>query len=171
MRKILIIIDMQNDFLTGQLGSLGARNIIKNVINKAKSYPKEDIFATKDSHFEDYLFTNEGKNLPIIHCIKDSFGWEIYKDILPLIPKNHIINKSTFGSLELAKRLLKLNEKLEIELVGIHTDICVISNALLLKSLLPEAKIFVDSSCCAGTNKENHEASLKILKSCLIEVL
>ena len=171
-RKILIVVDMQNDFIDGSLGTKEAEAIVSAVIEKIKEYPKQDVYATRDTHPEDYLNTQEGKNLPVEHCIKGTKGWEIKSDIAELILKDHIFDKPTFGSVQLAEAVKKMNEEepLEIELIGLCTDICVVSNALLLKAFLPEVRISVDSSCCAGVTPEKHEAALETMRSCQIQV-
>ena len=171
-RKILIVIDMQNDFIDGSLGTKEAEAIVPAVIEKIKEYPKQDVYATRDTHLKDYLNTQEGKNLPVEHCIKGTKGWEIRADIAELILKNHIFDKPTFGSVQLAEAVKKMNEEepLEIELIGLCTDICVVSNALLLKAFMPEVRISVDPSCCAGVTPEKHEAALETMRSCQIQI-
>lgn len=171
-RKILIVIDMQNDFIDGSLGTPEARAIVPAVIRKIRSYPAEDVFATRDTHPMNYLETQEGRNLPVEHCIEGTEGWRIRKEIAELIPEKHFFDKPTFGSVKLAETMKHLDagEPLEIELVGLCTDICVVSNALLLKAVLPEAKISVDSSCCAGVTVQKHEAALETMRSCQIDV-
>lgn len=172
MRKILVVIDMQKDFIDGALGTKEAVGIVDSVIDKIKSYPIENVYATRDTHSEDYLNTNEGRNLPVIHCVKDTEGWQINEKVAKAIGDAKIINKPTFGSVELAEILKSENEKeeLEIELVGLCTDICVVSNALLLKACMPEINISVDSKCCAGVTPESHRAALETMKMCQIIV-
>ena len=171
-QKVLVVIDMQNDFIDGSLGTVQAQGIVSKVISKIKSYPADCIYATRDTHGEDYLESSEGKNLPVVHCVKGSKGWEIRPEVAEAMPQAVILDKPTFGSTELAKLLYRENEKegLEIELVGLCTDICVVSNALLLKSFLPENRISVDASCCAGVTPESHEAALATMKMCQIMV-
>ena len=173
MKKILIVVDMQNDFIDGALGTKEAAAIVPAVIEKIKSYPKENVFATRDTHPADYLATQEGRYLPVPHCIKGTDGWEIRKEISELLLPGHIIDKPTFGSVKLAEemRLLAENGPIEIELIGLCTDICVVSNALLLKAYLPEVKISVDPKCCAGVTPEKHEAALETMRSCQIQGL
>ena len=169
--EVLIVVDMQNDFITGSLRNKEAIKIVPNVINKIKSFNGE-IFFTKDTHSKNYLKTKEGINLPVKHCIKNTVGWEIDKDIAAYI-KNSPIEKNTFGSKKLIAILKKLNKKQKIEsitLIGVCTDICVISNALLLKAYFPEIDIKVDSSCCAGVTVESHNNALNAMKMCQIEV-
>lgn len=170
MRKILVVIDMQNDFIDGSLGTKEAVQIINPVIQKIKEYDVKDIYATRDTHETDYLTTQEGKNLPVEHCIKGTKGWEIREEIADLLEGAVIVDKPTFGSTKLAEMLYKENEKeeLKIELVGLCTDICVVSNALLLKAVMPETEISVDASCCAGVTVESHKAALETMKMCQI---
>ena len=172
MKKVLVVVDMQNDFIDGSLGTVQAQGIVSKVISKIKSYSADCIYATRDTHGEDYLESSEGKNLPVVHCVKGSKGWEIRPEVAEAMPQAVILHKPTFGSTELAKLLYRENEKeeLEIELVGLCTDICVVSNALLLKSFLPENRISVDASCCAGVTPESHEAALATMKMCQIMV-
>ena len=172
MRKILVVVDMQNDFIDGALGTKEAQQIVEPVIHKIKEYDIANLYATRDTHGTDYLSTQEGKNLPVEHCIKDTNGWEIQSEIAELLKNAVIIDKPSFGSLELAEVLYEENKKeeLEIELVGLCTDICVVSNAILLKAKMPEIKISVDSSCCAGVTPESHKAALETMKMCQIYV-
>lgn len=173
MRKILAVIDMQNDFIDGALGTPEAQTIVERVKEKIRSYEPGDIYATRDTHEADYLQTSEGIHLPVEHCIRGTKGWEIREDIAAEMPKAVIVDKPTFGSVKLAGLLKELNEKeeIEVELVGLCTDICVVSNALLLKAGMPEVKIAVDASCCAGVTPESHEAALTTMRMCQIEVL
>jgi nicotinamidase/pyrazinamidase len=186
MRKILVVIDMQKDFIDGSLGTKEAVAIVPNVISKMKEYAAEDIFATRDTHEEDYLNTQEGRLLPVRHCIKGTDGWQLQPDIAKLLREDHIVDKPTFGSVELAQRIMSCiaregccwsdydgatKEKgLEITLVGLCTDICVVSNALLLKAFMPEVPIKVVASCCAGVTPEKHEAALETMRSCQIAI-
>lgn len=171
LQKVLVVIDMQNDFIDGALGTKEAVKIVPAVVEKIKSYPREQVYATRDTHPENYPETQEGKYLPVPHCIKGTKGWQLRKEIRDLIPKEHIFDKPTFGSVKLAEYMCRLAEKddLEIELVGLCTDICVVSNALLLKAFLPEIKISVDPSCCAGVTPEKHLAALETMRSCQIQ--
>jgi nicotinamidase-related amidase len=172
-KKILIVVDMQNDFIDGALGTKEAVVIVPAVIDKIKSYPQENVYATRDTHPENYLETQEGKYLPVPHCIKGTEGWEIRKEIADLILSEHVFDKPTFGSVKLAEEMSRLAETgpIEIELIGLCTDICVVSNALLLKAYLPEVKISVDPKCCAGVTPEKHEAALETMRSCQIQGL
>ena len=185
MEKILIIVDMQNDFIGGSLGSADAQAIVPHVVKKIYEFDGKTIICTADTHHDDYLSTQEGKNLPITHCIEGSFGWKLNDEVGIALDKADrqgrlfgSVCKNTFGSKDLPKiiyDLMSLHEikeaELEIELIGLDTDICVISNALLLKAFFPEAKMKIDSKCCAGTSKAAHSAALKVAKSCQIEVI
>ena len=173
MRRILIVVDMQNDFIDAALGTKEAVSIVEAVKAKIRSYPAEDIIATMDTHGENYLETQEGKNLPVAHCIRGTDGWKIRPDIAELLTGAKIYEKPAFGSMELAADLKALSEtqEIELELVGLCTDICVVSNALLLKAAMPEVKISVDASYCAGVTPEKHLAALETMRSCQIHVL
>ena len=173
MRKLLIVIDMQNDFIDGALGTPEAVAIVENVKEKIRSYPQADIFATLDTHHENYMDTQEGKYLPVPHCIRGTKGWEIRGDIDALLTEAARYEKPTFGSTALAEdiRTLAEKEEIELELIGLCTDICVVSNALLLKASMPEVKISVDASCCAGVTPEKHLAALETMRSCQIQVV
>lgn len=177
MKKVLIVVDMQNDFVDAALGTKEAQAIVPAVIAKIESYAGELVIATRDTHQADYMETSEGKHLPVPHCIEGTEGWEIRGDVAEALNKVNaeILNKPTFGSTSLAEKMVKLaketEEGLEIELIGLCTDICVISNALLLKAYLPEAVIKADAACCAGVTPESHEAALLTMKMCQIDVL
>ncbi|MFR6291023.1 MAG: cysteine hydrolase family protein [Peptococcaceae bacterium] len=169
-QKVLVVIDMQNDFISGSLGTSEAQAIVKKVktkINQAVKN-KDAVLFTRDTHGADYLDTQEGKKLPVPHCIRYTSGWQIEKSLQ--IPDARIFDKNTFGSLDLVHHLLCANCT-EVEIVGVCTDICVVSNALLMKAYLPELTIRVDSSCCAGTTPENHQKALDVMAQCQIEVL
>jgi len=172
MRKILIVIDMQNDFIDAALGTKEAVAIVDAVKKKIWTYPARDIIATMDTHGENYMETQEGKYLPVPHCIKGSEGWKIRPDIAELLKGAKIYEKPTFGSTALAADMKALSEKedIELELIGLCTDICVVSNALLLKAAMPEVKISVDPSCCAGVTPEKHMAALETMRSCQIQI-
>lgn len=172
MKKLLILVDMQNDFIDGALGTKEAEQIVEAVKEKIRSYPAENVIATMDTHETDYMDTQEGKYLPVPHCIRGTAGWEIRPDIAALLTAAKIYEKPTFGSTRMANDLKEQSEKeeLELEVVGLCTDICVISNALLLKAFMPEVKISVDASCCAGVTPEKHLAALETMRSCQIQV-
>ena len=172
MKKTLIVVDMQHDFVDGVLGTPEAKAIVGNVKNKIEQYYKngDQIIFTRDTHFSDYMSTQEGKNLPVLHCIKDSNGWELCEELKPYA--NIVVDKITFGSIELPKLLESYNEPIEkIELCGLCTDICVISNAFLLKAAFPEVPLTVDSACCAGVTLESHNNALNAMKAIQIEII
>ncbi|HAU87641.1 MAG TPA: hypothetical protein DCW90_19760 [Lachnospiraceae bacterium] len=180
MGKILIVIDMQNDFITGNLGTKEAQRIVPMVVKKIENWNQGKIICTMDTHDENYLSTQEGEHLPVVHCVGDSYGWQLCDGIKDVDKRMLEIKKSTFGATEILD-VLQLMENIfnqdtfryeshEFHLCGVCTDICVISNALLLKTFFPETRIVVDASCCAGTTPENHEAALKVMKSCQIEI-
>ncbi len=173
MRKLLVVVDMQKDFVDGALGSKEAVAIVPGVVEKIKTYNAEDVFFTKDTHHNDYMSTQEGANLPVEHCIEGTPGWELDKDVAGVLRSSTVVNKPTFGSTDLAGIIsdIAAKEEIEIELIGLCTDICVVSNALLLKAFMPEVKISVDSACCAGVTPEKHEAALETMRSCQINVM
>ncbi len=175
MRKIVIVIDMQNDFIDGALGTKEAQAIVPAVVRKIGGYAPEDVFATRDTHGEDYMDTQEGRLLPVPHCIRGTDGWEIRPEIMRLLDPARIIDKPSFGSLELAERIAGIasgedGSGLEIELVGLCTDICVVSNALLIKARLPEVPVSADASCCAGVTPKSHAAALATMRACQVLV-
>ena len=173
MRKILIVIDMQNDYIDAALGTKEAVAIVDAVKEKIRSYPAADVIATMDTHGENYMETQEGKYLPMPHCIKGSDGWQIRADIAELLSDAKIYEKPTFGSTALAADLKAISdqEEIELELIGLCTDICVVSNALLLKATMPEVKISIDAKYCAGVTPEKHLAALETMRSCQIQVI
>ena len=166
--KILVVVDMQKDFTHGALGSAEAMAIVPAVCEKIKGFSGDVVF-TLDTHTECYLDTQEGKNLPVPHCIKGTDGWTLDENIAPLSSGCRFFEKPTFGSCELAEFIREKGYD-EIELIGLCTDICVISNAMLIKAYLPESKISIDSACCAGVTPESHENALSAMKMCQIEV-
>lgn len=172
MRKILIVVDMQKDFVDGALGTAEAVAIVPAVVEKIKEYKKEDIFVTRDTHQKDYLSTQEGRNLPVEHCIEGTPGWELDSKVAEAVSGAEVVNKPTFGSTALVDMVKKIAEKedISIELIGLCTDICIVSNALLLKAAMPEVEIGVDASCCAGVTPEKHNAALETMRSCQIMV-
>ena len=172
MEKILICIDMQNDFVDGVLGTREAQAILPAVIEKIRNHNGPVIF-TRDTHQENYMETQEGHKLPVPHCIEGTDGWQLVPALEQLRCELQApcIDKPTFGSVELAQALVEENAKqpIEVEFVGLCTDICVISNALLAKAALPEVTISVDPACCAGVTPEAHEAALATMRSCQIQ--
>lgn len=181
-KNILIVVDMQNDFIDGSLGTPEAKMIVPNVIKKIKSYNNKDsyIIVTRDTHDENYLETEEGKNLPVKHCVQSLPGWCIHDDVydallgLDDVFYTFYINKPTFGSFALGLKLKELNEIFDIEnieVIGLCTDICVISNAIIAKSALPNAHIKVDASCCAGVTPESHNRALDEMRTLQVEIV
>ena len=174
MKKILIVVDMQKDFVDGSLGSSEAVGIVGNVCNKIRNH-KGDIIVTYDTHNENYMETQEGKKLPVPHCIKGTEGWELCREVKEALSGKEYktIEKPTFGSVELPSYIKEnYNPKdIEIELVGLCTDICVVSNALLLKANFLETEISVDSRCCAGVTKESHNSALCTMKMCQVNII
>ena len=167
--NFLIVVDMQVDFISGSLGSRSAQAIVSNVVDKVKNFEGKVIF-TRDTHFVDYMQTQEGRKLPVQHCIKDTDGWQICDELLPYAQE--VVDKVTFGSVELPNILRNYEEQIEsIELCGLCTDICVISNAMILKAAFPEAPIVVDSSCCAGVSFWSHKTALDAMRAVQIEII
>ena len=178
MAKVLIVVDTQEDFIYGSLGTPEAQAIVPNVNKKIKEYEGDGgaIVFTRDTHHEDYLETNEGRHLPIQHCIFGTDGWEIASSIYKPTSPYSIIDKTTFGyGLWNHNRSISnayaLGEECNIEIIGLCIDICVVSIALILKTTYPEANITVDASCCAGTTPEKYKAALEVMKSCQISVI
>ena len=167
MKKVLLVIDMQNDFIDGALGTPEAQAIVENVKKKIEGFDGQ-VWYTRDTHPENYMETREGKNLPVPHCIKGTAGWQI-TDALSALACHRIIDKPTFGSTELQALLVKEGME-DITLIGLCTDICVISNAMLCKAALPEAEITVDAACCAGVTPESHLRALEAMQICQIRV-
>lgn len=176
MSKVLVVVDMQNDFITGSLGTSEATQIVENVVKKIEDYKKAGypVFYTRDTHEANYLETEEGKNLPVEHCIKDTWGWQIEDRIAKVITdETPIFDKETFGSVALGQKIKSLFDKdknLEVEVIGLCTDICVISNALLIKAFVPQIPVFVDKSCCAGVTIKSHLEALETMKMCHIHI-
>jgi nicotinamidase-related amidase len=169
--KLLIVIDMQNDFIDGSLGTKEAVAIVPNVAKKIASARAagETIIFTRDTHQKCYLETQEGKNLPVLHCVEGSEGWQISSKLE--VGDSRIFNKPSFGSMELADYVATIGNLEEIELVGLCTDICVVSNALLMKANFLETKVSVDASCCAGVTVDSHNAALATMKMCQVNVI
>ena len=169
MKKLLAVIDMQNDFIDGSLGTHEAAEITDRVAAKIAGFEGEVIF-TLDTHTDNYPDTQEGRLLPVMHCIKGTRGHELAPKLKPLSQNRRIFEKPAFGSVELGKYVSDGGFD-EVCLIGLCTDICVISNAMLIKAFAPETKVSVDSSCCAGTTKQNHENALSAMKMCQIEII
>ncbi len=173
MKKILVVVDMQKDFVDGSLGTKEAQGIVQNVCEKIKGFDGE-IIVTFDTHGENYLESAEGKKLPVKHCIKGTKGWELDESVKSALENKEYtsVEKPTFGSVRLPEiiREKAMGGDFTVEFVGLCTDICVVSNALLIKANFPEVEISVDSSCCAGVTVESHNAALSTMKSCQINV-
>ena len=174
MKKFLIVVDMQNDFIDGALGSKEACAIVPAAAEKIAGFDGE-IFATYDTHFDDYMDTAEGQKLPVPHCIKGTEGWQLNKDISAALKSRKFtpVEKYTFGSVKLPELIRKAagSDEFSIEFIGLCTDICVVSNALLLKASFPEVPIAVDEKCCAGVTPEKHAAAIETMRSCQIDIL
>ena len=173
MRDILIVVDMQNDFISGSLGTPEARAIVGSVVAKAKAYRDAGrrVLFTRDTHESGYLSTFEGRHLPVPHCIRGTEGWQIAPELRSLAESGAgscVVDKGTFGCLEW-QRLA--GDARSFEICGLCTDICVISNALIVRAMFPGCEITVDSACCAGVTPQLHEAALAVMRSCQIEVL
>lgn len=170
--KVLVVIDMQIDFIDGVLGTKEAVAIVPNVIEKINNFEGK-ILATRDTHSDNYLESSEGRKLPVTHCVKGTVGWQLHPQINKLL-KEAPIDKPTFGSTKLGDVLRNLHKETPIEsitLIGVCTDICVISNAMLVKAFLPEVPVVVDASCCAGVTPESHKQALEAMKVCQIDVI
>jgi len=167
--KVLCIIDMQNDFIDGALGTKEAQAIVPNVAKKLADarVSGDKVIFTRDTHTEDYMNTQEGKNLPVIHCVKGTPGWEISSELD--VAGDLVIDKPTFGSLALSETIAAMQDVDSVELVGLCTDICVISNAMLIKARMPEMPVSVDASCCAGVTPASHDNALNAMKMCQIK--
>ena len=173
--KVLIVVDMQKDFVNGSLGTKEAEAIVPLVAEKVKKFDGEVIF-TRDTHDENYMDTQEGKFLPVPHCVKGTDGWQLIPELEELKERKNAkcYDKLTFGCTALAEDIKKQYDSREIEaveLIGLCTDICVVSNALLIKAFVPELPVFVDAGCCAGVTPQKHEAALETMRSCQIQVL
>ena len=166
MSRLLVVVDMQKDFVDGALGSPEARAIVPNVLDKVKAYQDtgEEVVFTLDTHFDDYMDTMEGKKLPVVHCVKGTPGWEL-REI-----QGTRFEKNTFGSRELADYAAR-GKYDAVELVGLCTDICVISNAMLIKAAVPDTTIQVDGACCAGVTPQSHHNALSAMGMCHIDIV
>lgn len=171
MQNVLVVVDMQNDFIDGALGTKEAVAIVPNVKEKIEKFEGTVLF-TRDTHTHEYMSTQEGQNLPVPHCIRGTEGWEIRAE-LETLRTTPAIDKVTFGSSELPNKLLAMHEVEPIEsitFVGLCTDICVISNVMVTKAFLPEVPVIVDASCCAGVSPETHKNALEAMKVCQVKV-
>ena len=177
--KLLIVVDMQKDFVDGALGSPEAAAIVPAVVEKIRAYREagDPIIATRDTHGENYLSTQEGKNLPVVHCVRGTAGWQLDAAVAEALgPDAVIVDKPTFGSTELVRLVGEYVEKfgeenVHAELIGLCTDICVVSNALLLKATYYEMPLSLDPKCCAGVTPAKHDAAIETMRSCQIEIL
>ncbi len=170
--KLLFVTDMQNDFIDGSLGTKEAQAIVGNVVEKVKNFDGMVVFS-RDTHFDNYMDTQEGKKLPVVHCVKDTDGWQICNALQPYVGK-YVFDKVTFGSSGFGPFLQawNLDTPIEsVEFVGLCTDICVISNVVIAKAFLPEAEIIVDASCCAGVTPETHKNALEAMKVFQVTVI
>ena len=167
--KYLIVVDMQNDFIDGALGTPEAVEILPCVKEKIGNFDGQILF-TRDTHEANYLSTQEGRNLPVEHCIKDTNGWQIRPE-LDALRTTEAIDKPTFGSVSLVHLLQQKKDIESVELIGLCTDICVISNAMLIKAAFPEVPVTVDAKCCAGVTPESHQNALDAMKMCQIKII
>lgn len=174
MKHLLVVVDIQKDFVDGALGTAEAVAIVENAAKKIREFDGE-IFVTYDTHFENYMETAEGAKLPVPHCIKGTEGWELNADIADALTdkKYTAVEKITFGSTELPELVKKAvdDEDFDVTLIGLCTDICVVSNALILKANFPEKEVYVDAACCAGVTVDTHNAALTTMKMCQINVI
>ena len=167
--KILVVVDMQNDFIDGALGTQEAVSIVPYVKELIKSFDGK-VFFTRDTHFKNYMESQEGKNLPVPHCIKGTQGWQIREE-LDCLRKTEAIDKLTFGSSDLVKTLSEQGDIESITFVGLCTDICVVSNAMVTKAFFPEVPLIVDARGCAGVTPESHLRALEAMKMCQIKII
>lgn len=191
MKEFAILVDVQKDFITGSLGSRAAQAIIPNVCKYLKEN-RAHVILTRDTHYDNYLNTQEGKHLPVVHCVKDTEGWQIVDEVMAAVKESNntytIIDKSTFGTFKIQKVITDLLNYMQygewvdytkeynghgvrITIMGLDTDICVISNALILKAAFPEAEIRIMADCCAGVTPESHQAALMTANACQIEII
>ena len=170
-KNVLAVIDMQNDFIDGALGTKETEAIVGNVTACIRDFDGE-VICTRDTHYDDYLDTQEGKKLPVPHCIKDTAGWQICEQVSEVCAgKAKIFDKPTFGSVELAEYLKKMPDLKSVTVIGLCTDICVISNALVIKAFLPEVTVRVNADCCAGGTPQSHKNALEAMKMCQVEIV
>lgn len=172
MKNVLVVVDMQKDFIDGALGTKEAEAIVDNVARAVREFDGEVVF-TRDTHDSGYMESQEGRNLPVPHCIRDTEGWQIDRKLVSLDPqgKSKIFDKPTFGSVALAEYLKAMEGLGSVTLVGLCTDICVISNALLIKAFLPETEVRVIEGCCAGVTPESHKNALEAMKMCQVKIV
>ena len=175
MKKVLVVVDMQNDFVDGALGTPEAVAVVKNVAKKIREFDGDELFVTYDTHYDNYLNTLEGQKLPVPHCIDGTYGHDLNAEIKAALSGKDYkdVIKAGFGSFSISKGLKDRypGEEMEVEFVGLCTDICVVSNVLIMRAGYPNARITVDASCCAGVTPEKHAAALETMRSCQIEVI
>lgn len=181
--RVLVVVDMQNDFITGTLGNADCKEVVSSVVKVITEGDYDEIVLTRDTHGEEYLKTREGRKLPVIHTVKNTEGWQIQKDVMDSVMENYkqeqitIIDKPCFGSVELADRIGRLGKEyqedgtLQIDFTGVCTDICVISNVLLAKAAAPEAAVRVMEHACAGVTKESHRTAIEAMRGCQVEII
>lgn len=170
-KNVLAVIDMQNDFIDGTLGTREAEAIVEKVAAQIRDFDGEVVY-TRDTHLEGYLETQEGKKLPVLHCIKGTEGWQIRNGLQkPGQGEARIFDKPAFGSVELAQYLKEMKDLESVTLIGLCTDICVISNAMVIKAFLPEVTVKVKADCCAGVTPESHKNALEAMKMCQVEIV
>ena len=173
MKKALVVVDMQNDFITGVLGNEECRAIVPDVVKRVRKAVDDntDVIFSRDTHQENYLSTQEGKKLPVSHCIQNTDGWKIIPELAEISEEKGIVfQKETFGS-RLIAEYIKEHGYEEVELIGVCTDICVISNAMTIKAFVPEAEISVNAACCAGVTPQSHQTALDAMKACQIDII
>lgn len=173
MKKVLVVIDMQNDFITGVLGNSECRAVVPHVVKRVQEAVNDhtDLLFSQDTHQENYLSTQEGRKLPIPHCIENTDGWNIIPELEETAEQKGIVfKKETFGSRDIAE-YVKAHGYEEVELIGVCTDICVISNAMTIKSFVPEAEISVNEACCAGVTPQSHRTAVEAMKACQINLI
>lgn len=175
MKRILVVVDMQNDFVDGSLGTEEAAAIVPNVAKKIREFDGDEIFVTYDTHHENYMDTLEGKKLPVVHCIEGSHGHELNAEVKDALTgkKYYEVQKAGFGSFSITRGLKERfpGEEMDFEVVGLCTDVCVVSNVLIMRAGYPNSRIRVDVSCCAGITPETHKAALETMKSCQIDIV
>ncbi len=173
MKKALVVIDMQNDFITGVLGNEECRAVVLPVVRRVQKAAEDgtDLIFSQDTHQSNYLSTQEGRKLPVSHCIQDTEGWRIIPELADVAAQKGVVfTKETFGSRAMAEYIRELNYD-AVELVGVCTDICVISNAMTIKAFAPETEVSVNGSCCAGVTVQSHRTALDAMRACQIEIL
>lgn len=175
MNDVLVVIDMQNDFITGSLGTAEGQAIVSQVVDRIRHH-QGAIFVTRDTHEDDYLTRQEGHHLPVVHCTRGSEGWQLVSEVALALAGREVtfFDKPTFGSPDLAQALKEADQErrlTSVTLVGVCTDICVISNALVIKAFLPEVPLYVDAKACAGVSPESHQRALEAMAVCQVNIL